>query len=99
MIQVNKIKHSTLPANTEVIFEFGTDVKGIEIINRTGEGELFYLVDPTDDQVLSIEGDDCEIIPAAINTQIYRSRSSAITIVKIICLTECKITIKDVDND
>lgn len=92
------IKHGTLTADTVATVTLDTDALRIEVVNRDGADEIYFLVDPGSTNP-TVHGDDCEVLPAVITAQTCRSRASGVSVVKMISSGTPKYTVRAVQQD
>lgn len=93
-----RIVHGTLTANEVEEVALTEDALKVEILNRDGADEIYYLVDPGDEDP-EVEGENCEVLVAAINAQTQRSRARSTTTVKLISAGTPKYTVRVANDD
>lgn len=83
-MQVKSV-HGTLVADTvTTISDIGTgiaDVEQVDVLNRDGTAEIYFTVDGTDP---TVEGDNTEVLPAAIGALSVPVETTAKPTVKLI---------------
>lgn len=88
-------KYGSISAGATAVIALDGNVRDIEIINRTGTGEMWVEIDPTDDSNLTPGTAGLEFLPAAIsfiNVQSLGSQSP--TKVKIHSVTAQSYAVK-----
>ena len=60
---MSRIQHGTLSAEVETEITHEGNAETVYIFNRTGSSEIYSRADDGD---LTVEGEDCEVVPAAI---------------------------------
>lgn len=92
------IRHATLVAATVTTFTFtDTTLSRVEILNRDGAAEVFVSFDSTATPAAPVvEGNDFDIVPAAINARLTLSRMAPTRaiVVKVISAGTPKITVR-----
>lgn len=76
-----EIEHGTLVANTLATVTLDRDFAKVEVLNRDGAAEIFFTVDGA---APTVEGDDCQVLPAAIGALELLARETGQTIVRLI---------------
>lgn len=75
------IEHGTLVADTVTTVTLDSDAQEVEVLNRDGAAEIYFTVDGADP---TVEGDDCQVLPAAIGAVQVRAPGGGVTDVKLI---------------
>lgn len=78
---MNDTHHGTLVALTVAEVTLDGDYRHIVVMNRSGTAEIYFTVDGPDP---TVEGADCEVLPAVICSAEVLSRASGSTVVRLI---------------
>jgi len=76
-----RIVHGTLVAATVTTVTLDSDHNSVEVMNRSGSAEIFFTVDGTNP---TVGGNDCDVLPAAINSIEAPAFKKGATVVKLI---------------
>jgi hypothetical protein len=81
------IRHGSLTASTVAEITLPDQRFGkIEVTNRSGDAEIYFIVlaDTDPDVEPTVEGDDCEVLPAAISALEVNAPDPAPVVVKLV---------------
>lgn len=78
---VHKAKHATLGASTVDVVTLGKNWRRVEVVNRDGAAAIFVRLGSTSP---GINGDDSDVLPAAIGSVVMRSEEAGNTVVRLI---------------
>jgi len=76
-----RIKHGTLVAATVATVTLTVDCRDVEVLNRTGDAEIFFTVDGS---TPTVAGDNTHVLPAQIGSLIVAVPETGNTVVKLI---------------
>lgn len=81
------VRHGTLVADTVTTVTLDSKNYGsVEVTNRSGDSEIYFIAlsaaDANDNP--SVEGDDCEVLPAAVGALVVNAPNPAPVTIKLI---------------
>ncbi len=88
------IKHAQLAAATVDTVTLSADYAEVEVVNRTGDAEIFFTVDGA---TPAVAGNDTHVLPAAIGgVTVNPNADGGNTVVKLISAGTPKYTVRGV---
>ncbi len=86
-------QHFTLVANTVKTFTLDADYGEVEVVNLDGSAEVYFT---TDGSTPALAADGSQVLPAAVGWVSLPPRTSGNTVVKAICGSAQRISVRGV---